>query len=124
MNKVELKYLVVFLAGLFLGVLFGPKAYAQANTDSTALSTPHLRTSSNTSEDQLTLTVVSGNKNLKIIKIFDIIGNEVKSIDLSSSKQGTLNFILNVSHLENGIYLCNLYSDKGIVETKKIYWSK
>lgn len=122
MGKISIiKCIVIFVAGVYAGMLFAPKAHAQS-IDTTAASTPHLRAAS-TNDDHLTLKVFSGNKNMKYVKIFDIIGNEVASIDLSG-KTGTMTFNLDGSHLENGIYLCNLYSDKGILETKKVYWSK
>ncbi|MBO9700038.1 MAG: T9SS type A sorting domain-containing protein [Sporocytophaga sp.] len=70
-------------------------------------------------EDELNLTIFPGNKNVKFIKIFDIIGKEVASIDLSS-KVGPSAYKVDFSNLRPGLYFCNVYSDKGIIETRKI----
>ena len=123
MNRIiHIKYIVIFVAGLFIGLIAGPKVLAQS-TDTTASPLVHLRTGSNISEERLTLKVIPGNKLMKYVKIFDIIGNEVASIDLAG-KTGSMTFNVDASRLENGIYFCNLYTDKGILETKKVYWSK
>lgn len=75
--------------------------------------------SPNPFEDELNLTIFPGNKNVKSIKIFDIIGKEVASIDLSS-KIGPSAYKVDFSNLRPGLYFCNVYSDKGIIETRKI----
>jgi hypothetical protein len=121
-KALQIKYLLFFLAGMYLGILAVPKVQAQSQFTDTSGAT-HLRAAVNPLDEKVTLKVNPGNKNMKYVKIFDIIGNEVASIDLSG-KSGSLTFSLDASHLENGIYLCNLYSDKGIVETRKIYWSR
>ena len=123
MSKIiQLKYLIIFLAGLYLGMLYAPNVHAQT-TDTTAASGAHLRVASNTLEDKLNVKVFPGNKSMKYVKIFDIIGNEVASIDLAG-KSGSLTFNVDASRLENGIYFCNLYSEKGIIQTNKVYWSR
>jgi hypothetical protein len=123
MNKIiHVKYLLVFVAGILAGILFAPELRAQS-ADTTSSPASHLRTASNTFDERLTVKVIPGNKTMKYVKIFDIIGNEVASIDLTG-KTGSMTFSVDASRLENGIYLCNLYSDKGIIETKKVYWSK
>ncbi len=75
--------------------------------------------SPNPFDDELNLTIFPGNKNVKFIKIFDIIGKEVASIDLSS-KVGPSAYKVDFSNLRPGLYFCNVYSDKGIIETRKI----
>ncbi|MCR6639561.1 MAG: T9SS type A sorting domain-containing protein [Sporocytophaga sp.] len=75
--------------------------------------------SPNPFEDELNLTIFPGNKNIKFIKIFDIIGKEVASIDLSN-KVGPSAYKVDFSNLRPGLYFCNVYSDKGIIETRKV----
>lgn len=75
--------------------------------------------SPNPFEDELNLTIFPGNKNVKFIKIFDLIGKEVASIDLSG-KVGPSAYKIDFSNLRPGLYFCNVYSDKGIIETRKI----
>jgi plastocyanin len=75
--------------------------------------------SPNPFEDELNLTIFPGNKNVKFIKIFDIIGKEVASIDLSN-KVGPSAYKVDFSNLRPGLYFCNVYSDKGIIETRKV----
>ncbi len=118
----HIKFLFTFLAGLCLGIVLTSGLYAQ-NIDTTSV-TSHLRTAHNSLDESLNVRVFPGNKNMKYVKIFDIIGNEVASIDLSNRVSKELSFTIDGSKFETGIYLCNLYSDKGIVETRKLYWSK
>jgi plastocyanin len=73
--------------------------------------------------DEVTLTVNEGNKNLKSIKVFDLIGTQVAEIDLTS-KSGISTYRLDFSNLKPGVYFCNVYSDTGIVETKKLFRTK
>ncbi|WP_081990637.1 T9SS type A sorting domain-containing protein [Sporocytophaga myxococcoides] len=75
--------------------------------------------SPNPFDDELNLTIFPGNKNVKFIKIFDIIGKEVASIDLSN-KVGPSAYKVDFSNLRPGLYFCNVYSDKGIIETRKV----
>jgi hypothetical protein len=119
---IHIKFLLTFILGIFVGITFCSNLKAQ-NIDSTSSSATHLRMAPSTSEERLHVNVTARNKNMKYLKIFDIIGNEVASIDLSG-KTGSIAFSLDLSQFENGLYLCNLYSEKGIIETKKIYWSR
>gem|GEM_PF-3247386 len=78
-----------------------------------------LQVSPNPFDDELNLIVYPGNKNVKSIKIFDIIGKEVVSIDVTN-KVGPSVYKVDFSNLKPGLYFCNVYSDKGIIETRKI----
>ncbi|MFN3403445.1 MAG: T9SS type A sorting domain-containing protein [Cytophagaceae bacterium] len=68
----------------------------------------------------LTIRVNTGNKNVKFIRIYDLIGKEVAFIDLSNKTAGTYKVEVDFSHIKPGMYFCNIYSDKGLIETKKI----
>jgi Secretion system C-terminal sorting domain len=70
--------------------------------------------------DQLSLNINVGNKNLTQLKIYDLIGKEVTSINLDG-KSGTHSYRVDAANLRPGIYFCTVYSDKGIVETIKLF---
>jgi len=70
-------------------------------------------------EDHFKVIINPGNKNITYIKIFDLIGKEVYSIDVNSKIPSV--YPLDATNLKPGIYFCTVYSDKGIVETKKIF---
>lgn len=73
-------------------------------------------------DHQITFNVNSGNKNLRGIKVFDIIGKEVAFVDLAN-RAGNSSYTVNFSNLRPGIYMCSIYSDKGIVETRRFVWN-
>ncbi|MBX9852987.1 MAG: T9SS type A sorting domain-containing protein [Cytophagaceae bacterium] len=73
--------------------------------------------------EEVTLTVNGGNKSLSTIRIFDLIGKEVATIDLRN-KSGLTTYSLDFSQLKPGVYFCNVYSDDGIVETKKLFHTR
>jgi plastocyanin len=79
--------------------------------------------SPNPFEDEVTLTINPGNKHLTAVRIFDLIGKEVAHIDLKN-KTGLISYRLDFSRLNPGVYFCNVYSDSGIVETKKLFRTK
>lgn len=70
--------------------------------------------------DKVFFKVNAGDKNLKGIKIFDIIGNEIFALDLTHKEY--FKYELDFSSYRPGIYFCNLYCDKGILETKKLFY--
>ncbi|HEY8400183.1 MAG TPA: T9SS type A sorting domain-containing protein [Cytophagaceae bacterium] len=73
-------------------------------------------------DNQIVFNLNSGGQSLRGIKVFDIIGKEVAFIDLMD-KTGVASYTVNFSHLKPGIYLCSIYSDKGILETRRIIWN-
>jgi plastocyanin len=83
-------------------------------------STYDLSASPNPFNDQLSLNINIGNKNLTQLKIYDLIGKEVTSINLDG-KSGSYSYRVDASNLRPGIYFCTVYSDKGIVETMKLF---
>ena len=93
---------------------------AIAGTTSGNSSKYELIAAPNPFNDEVTLTVNGGNKNLSTIRIFDLIGKEVVTIDLKN-KSGVTTYSLDFSQLKPGVYFCNVYSDEGIVETKKLF---
>ena len=70
--------------------------------------------------EKITLKINSTDKHLKTIKIFDIIGNEVVSLELVHKE--LYKYDIDFSSFRPGVYLCNLYSDKGIVATRKLLY--
>jgi hypothetical protein len=80
----------------------------------------NLSAAPNPFSDQLSLQINIGNKNLTQIKIYDLIGKEVVSINLDG-KSGSHSYRVDASNLRPGIYFCTVYSEKGIVETMKLF---
>ena len=70
--------------------------------------------------EKITLKINSTDKHLKTIKIFDIIGNEIISLELVHKE--LYKYDIDFSSFRPGVYLCNLYSDKGIVATRKLLY--
>jgi hypothetical protein len=77
--------------------------------------------SPNPFEDQLHIKINPGGKKLTGIRICDLIGTEITYIDLSN---GVYSYTVDFNNLKPGIYFCTVYSDKGVVETKKIFRTK
>ena len=73
-------------------------------------------------EDHFRLIINPGNKTVTYVKIFDLIGKEVFSIDVNSKSPSI--YPLDATNLKPGIYFCTVYSEKGIIETKKIFRTK
>ena len=71
-------------------------------------------------DDQLSMNINIGEKNVTDIKIYDIIGKEVASVNLSG-KTGLHSYKVDTSNLKPGIYFCTVYSATGILETKKLF---
>jgi plastocyanin len=71
--------------------------------------------------DFVTLTVDQNNNKAILLKVMDITGKEKRSFDLS---MGGDSFSLDLSELPAGLYFCNLYTNNGIVETKKLFHVK
>jgi len=76
--------------------------------------------SPNPFEDELTLTINPGTRTVKSVKIYDIIGNEVAHIELPL-RHSPFSYTLNLASLRPGFYFLNLYGDKGIIESRKIF---
>lgn len=115
------KILVIFYIA-FAVLLFSENMMAQSQITDTdyANSTATVTASPNPFENEVTLTINEGQKKLNMIKIFDLIGKEVASIDLKN-KSGLLTYRLDFSKLKPGVYFCNIYSDHGLIETKKLF---
>jgi plastocyanin len=79
-----------------------------------------LSASPNPFNDQLSLNINVGNKNLKFMKIYDLIGKEVAYVDLAG-KTGAHSYNVDTSNLRAGIYFCTVYSERGVVETMKLF---
>jgi plastocyanin len=71
-------------------------------------------------DDQLSMNINIGGKNVTDIKIYDIIGKEVASVNLSG-KTGIHSYKVDTSNLKPGIYFCTVFSSSGILETKKLF---
>jgi len=93
-------------------------AHAQASD-----STFSVVTSPNPFDDELTLTIYPGNRVVKSVKIYDIIGNDVAHTELPL-RHSPFAYTLNLAHLRPGFYFLNIYGDKGIIESRKIFCSR
>lgn len=82
-----------------------------------------LSASPNPFENEVTITLTEGNKNLTGIRICNILGSEVAFIDLKN-KSGILSYKLDFSELPSGVYFCTVYGSEGIIETKRLSHKK
>jgi hypothetical protein len=112
----RLLLIVCIFSATFLLANTEVKAQADTTFSVTVLTDPF--------DDQVVINVNHGNKNIVGIRIFDAIGKEVANVDLSASpspKQGVTSITIDFSHLKPGVYFCTVYSNKGILETKRLY---
>jgi plastocyanin len=93
-----------------------------ASSNSSVNQKYELVASPNPFEDVVTLTINQGNKHLTSVRVFDLIGKEVAYIDLKNKTSAS--YTLDFSKLNPGVYFCNVYSESGIVETKKLFRTK
>jgi len=69
---------------------------------------------------QTTLTLnMGGYKQLRYLKMYDLIGKKVVFLPLSY-KPGIATYQIKLATLKPGIYVCSVYSDFGLVETRKL----
>jgi hypothetical protein len=67
----------------------------------------------------VTLEIITNNSHPTTLKVFDIIGIEREKIELTQF--GTQNvYHIQLKDLPAGVYFCNVYSDKKLLESKKI----
>lgn len=78
-----------------------------------------LTVSPNPFYEYTTLHIISGGFMINSFKVYNVIGKEIISYDLSN-KKGNVSFKINLSSFKPGVYFCSLYSDKGLIETKKL----
>ncbi len=117
------KYLQ-FTIALFILTLVGCNQVVNAQSDSLRYGgTNSLMSINSRSDDNLSLSINGGGKGLKFVKIFDIIGKEVATIDVAGQSYPML-FNLDLSGHRQNIFICNLYSEKGLIESKKFFKGK
>ncbi|MBW8051038.1 MAG: T9SS type A sorting domain-containing protein [Cytophagales bacterium] len=66
-----------------------------------------------------TLKIKSSGQKINSFKVHNVIGKEIVSYDLSD-KNNTLSYKINFSGLEPGVYFCSIYTEMGLIETKKL----
>lgn len=115
------------LVSLFL-TLMGCHQVVNAQSDSSKTSfssgSYSLMSINSPSENNLSLRInAGGGKNLKYVKIFDIIGKEVASMEVGG-QSFPLQYNFDLSNHRQNIFICNLYSDKGLIESKKFFKGK
>ena len=116
--KKKLQGILVLIAFIsFVGI---GSAEAQSQSDSVSYT---LLTTPNPFDDRLEIRIKGNTPVIKYIKITDIIGKEVAFLDVAD-RPLPVNYYLDFSGLKQGLYLCNVYSDKGLVETKRLYRNK
>ena len=120
-----MKTYLLFVIALFIFALVGCNQVASAQSDSVRYSGNNSLMSINSrSDDNLSLSINSGGgKGLKFVKIFDIIGKEVATIDVTGQSY-PVQFNLDLSGHRQNIFICNLYSEKGLLESKKFFKGK
>lgn len=107
------KLILIFV--LIAGIGFASNAQSDTATS--------FHISPNPVENDVTFRINYVNKDIKAVRIYDMIGKEVAYIDLTG-KTGFTMITIDISALRTGIYFCNLYSDKGIVESRKMIKNK
>jgi plastocyanin len=100
--------------------MYGTFTVSGATAINNSTSTYDLTAAPNPFNDQLSLNINVGEKSLTQLKIYDLIGKEVTSINLDG-KSGSHTYNVDASNLRPGIYFCTVYSEKGIVETMKLF---
>lgn len=100
---------------VFIFIISIPALKAQSNPEQT--NTEYKISIPNPISDQVVIRVSQGKFNLTEIRIFDIIGKEVLSLGLNN---GNGPYTLDMSGFRAGVYFCTIYSDKGVVETRKL----
>ena len=112
-----MKKILLILSLIFIAVLGHNEAKAQSD------STFSVTTSANPFEDQIVINIFHANKNVTGLKIFDAIGREVTSeVTINAVSRGSiLSYTLDFTNVRPGIYFCSIYSDKGILETRKLF---
>ena len=96
--------------------LFSQSSFAQNNPEQTSLPEYQVLIP-NPIEDRATIKVVQGKHTLTEIRMYDIIGKEVVKVKITS---GNGSYPVNLSNLRPGVYFCTIFSDKGVVETRKL----
>lgn len=114
----RLQSIIAVIAFLFFGIVF--TGQAQNHSDTVAYT---LSTTPNPFDDRLEIRIKGNTPVIRYIKITDIIGKEVAYLDVAD-RTLPVNYYLDFSGLKQGLYLCNVYSDKGLVETKRLYRNK
>ena len=83
------------------------------------LSTPYPNPA--TGEVRIDYTAGNGNYSVAVLRLYDFLGKEVKTLSL---KRGTGSVMLDLQNLQPGIYFYSLEIDKKIVATKRLVVSR
>ncbi len=112
-----MKKFLLIASVLFIAVLTHNEVKAQSDTTFT------VSTSANPFDDQIIINITHANKNVTGLRIFDAIGREVSSeVNINIASRGNiLSYTLDFTNVKPGIYFCSIYSEKGILETRKLY---
>lgn len=70
-------------------------------------------------KEVVNLDIIAHSANPTLLKIYDIIGVEKYSFDLGEFGSSGV-YKIQIKDLPQGIYLCNVYSNNKLLETKKI----
>lgn len=117
MNK---HYFRILLFGAVILFTLNTESYAQFGTDSTnSRPANSLMSIYSPYEGNLSLQINStSNKNLKYVKVFDIIGSEIATIEITNQQFPT-KYNIDLAGQKQNFFIFNLYSDKGLIESKK-----
>lgn len=112
-----MKKIVFIVFMFFIAALAHQEAKAQSDT------TFSVSTSANPFDDQVIINILHANKSVTGLKIFDAIGKDVSSeVGIHVVyKGGVLSYTLDFTSVRPGVYFCSIYSDKGILETRKLF---
>ncbi len=110
---------ILFIASIIFTVTLLAHNESIAQSDTTF----SVSTSANPFDDQVVINIIPASKNITGLKIFDAIGKEVTSfITIQTIHRGSIvSYSLDFTAVKPGVYFCSIYSDKGILETRKLF---
>ncbi|TAF75840.1 MAG: T9SS C-terminal target domain-containing protein [Bacteroidetes bacterium] len=111
-------YLFLFFL-LFATNTFAVSHYKNVLTVSTTNPQVEIIAYPNPFHEGISLEIITINTKPTELRIFDIIGTERERVELSQF--GSMNvYRIELKNLPAGIYFCNVYADKKLLESKKI----
>ena len=119
MKKVLLTYvLAIFITYSYQS--FGASVMVK-NTVFSTVSTSIIEINAypNPFNDGVNLEIITNNSHPTTLKVFDIIGIERERIELTQFGNQNI-YKVQLKDLPAGVYFCNVYSDKKLLESKKI----
>ncbi|SFC28078.1 Por secretion system C-terminal sorting domain-containing protein [Flexibacter flexilis DSM 6793] len=107
-------FVIVFMLSMALGLPKAHAAKALTGADKTTISS--IFPNPCTESTRINITAVAGKMPTEL-KVYDLIGKEVVKIALEPNE---MHHTIDLSHVQAGVYLCSLYADNKVLDTRKI----